>query len=565
FAWLTDTTYTQRLVLSQYLKYFSLDADISANDFIVWLREHYKIDYTVSSEDARTMIGLRYELESRVITAQDTYIFAGDASTDFISVLKERNYPGVSVETAATRVYTTKSASHILGYVGKMNAEEYETYKEDGYSIDTYIGKDGVEKAFEEYLHGTDGEMRVVYSEDTDAVVSTEILKEASNGNNVYLTLDIGLQEVAEKALEDKINEINEDRTSDNMATGGAVVVTDVKSGGILACASYPTFDISTFFDNYSDLMNDATAPLFNRAINGTYNPGSTYKMVTGFAGLKAGYISRTSTITDNGFFDKYDDYQPRCWVYSTSGGGHGPLDIVDALRYSCNVFFFTVGDAIGSAKLKAAAEEFGFGTPTGIEIGDSSGVIASKEYKNEVLGEAWYSADTLLASIGQGQNMFTPVQLSNYAATIASGGIRYRQTLLDTVMNPDYTDTVYEKEPEIAYEFTAKEKEYISILQEGMEAVANKPGGSGYDLYSNYKVTVAAKTGTVQNDSGNSNNGVFVCYAPADNPEIAIAVIIERGSAGRNVMTVTKNVMDYYFGTHVESVTINGEGVLLP
>ena len=565
FSWITEASSAQKNVLAAYFDYFDLDPDISSTDFIVWLRDHYGIDYTVSTADARTIIGLRYEMETRVIYAMEDYVFARDVSTDFISILKERNYPGVSVETATSRVYATDSAAHILGYIGKMNAEEYEIYKDQGYPMNAYVGKDGVEKAFEEYLHGSDGSMRVFYSEDTGAVVDTEILKEAVNGSNVYLTLDIGLQKAAEDALSSKIQEINEGRTSGNMATGGAVVVTDVRDGGVLAMASYPTFDISTFFDRYTELLNDSSAPLFNRAVNGIYNPGSTFKMVTGFAGLKAGYIGRYTPIEDTGIFTKYEDYQPRCWIYSSTGGGHGILDIVGALRDSCNVFFFTVGDAIGEQKLAAAAAEFGFGSPTGLEIGEASGVIATPEYKKEVLKDNWYAGDTLLASIGQSQNLCTPVQMANYVATIANGGYRNKMTLLEAVKSADFTETVLENKATVAYEFSETDKGYIAILQEGMQAVANQPGGSAYDLFSNYKVRVAAKTGTVQNDTGNSNTGVFVCYAPAYDPEIAIAVVVERGNAGRTIMNIAENVMDYYFGTHVESAVVVIDGSLVP
>ena len=565
FSWITELSSTQKNVLSAYFSYFDLPEDISATDFIVWLRDHYGIDYTFSTTDARTVIGLRYEMETRVIYAMEDYVFARDVSTDFISILRERNYPGISVETSTERVYATDYAAHILGYIGKMNAEEYAVYKEKDYPMDAYVGKAGVEKAFEEYLHGADGSMRVFFSEDTGAVVRTEVMRSAVNGSNVYLSLDIGLQKATEEALASKIQEINEGRTSGNMATGGAVVVVNVKDGSLLATASYPTFDISAFFENYTELLNDSSAPLFNRALNGTYNPGSTFKMVTGYAGLKSGFIGRYTPIEDTGVFTKYPDYQPRCWIYSSTGGGHGSLDIVEALRDSCNVFFFTVGDAVGESRLADAAAEFGFGSPTGLELGEADGVIATPEYKKTVLGDNWYAGDTLLASIGQGQNMFTPVQMANYVATIANGGYRNRLTLLDSVKSADYTEIVLKNEREVAYEVSETDKAYLSILREGMRAVANQPGGSAYDLFSKYQVPVAAKTGTVQNDTGNSNTGVFVCYAPADDPEIAISVVVERGNAGRTIMDIAKNVLDYYFDTPTEVVVIPTDGSLVP
>lgn len=565
FSYLTDTTYVQRMVLRQYFEFMSLDPNISATDFIVWLKGHYGIDYTVPTAEARVIIGLRYELETRVITAQEDYIFASDVNTEFISVIEERNFPGVSIETKTNRVYKTEYAAHLLGYLGKMNDEEYAKYKELGYPMNALIGKEGVEGAFEEYLHGSDGKVRVLYSEETDAVVGVETLAEVENGSNIYLSLDIGLQEATEHALKNKIDSMNTKRDSGNMITGGACVVLDVNTAEALAIASYPTYDLSTFIENYTELANDYTAPLFNRALWGIYNPGSTYKMVTGFAGLKDGYITDTSLIYDGGRYTEYEDYQPKCWIYNATRSGHGDLDIVNALRVSCNVFFFTVGDHIGYKKLAAAAEEFGFGSHTGIEIGDAEGIIATADYKHEVLEELWYAGDTLLAAIGQGQNRFTPLQLANYVATIANGGTRHSVTILNSIKSADYSDTIYEGKPKVAYDFTYLEKTYVATLQKGMEAVANEYGGSGYDTFAWYDIRIACKTGTVQSDT-DSNNGVFVCYAPAENPEIAIAVVIERGSSGKEIMTVARDILDYYFlDTHTHSVSVTTENVQVP
>lgn len=559
FAFLADTTYTQRFVLKQYLEFFELDPDISAIDFIIWLKDHYNIDYTIPTAEARVIIGLRYELESRVITAQNDYIFASNATSEFISILDERGYPGVSVEVKTNRVYKTEYAAHLLGYIGKMNEEEYKKYKEAGYPMDAMVGKEGVEGAFEDYLHGTDGTVRVLHSEETDAIVGMETVKEAKNGANVYLSLDIGLQEATENALRERIEQMNSERESGKMITGGGVAVVSPKTGEALAIASYPSFDISSFFENYEELVNDSTAPLFNRALYGIYNPGSTYKMVTGFTGLYTGYLTKEKLIYDGGIYTAYPDYQPRCWIYAGTHGGHGELDIVNALRVSCNVFFFTVGDNVGSRALAESAAKFGFGSHTGIEIGDAEGIIATEEYKHEVMNEPWFAADTLLASIGQGQNRFTPLQLSNYAATIANGGTRHNITLLNSVKDADYSETLLESKPTVAYEFTAQEKEYVAILQEGMDAVGNVRGGSGFDTFAGYKVRVACKTGTVQSDT-DSNNGVFVCYAPAEDPEIAIGIVVERGSSGREIMIVARDILDYYFSNRSESVSVASE-----
>lgn len=559
-----EMTSAQSYALSEYYKFFELDDTMTASDFFVWIKDHYGIDYTVPIEDARTMIGIRYELELRVIIGIDEYVFTDNATTDFIAALEERGIPGIISGIKTSRVYHTEYAAHVLGYLGKMNEEEYEHYKELGYPMDEDIGKDGLEKAFEEYLHGDDGVLKVTRSEDTRAIINTEIVKEAKQGENVYTTIDIGVQKATENALENMINSLNENRTDGSIVKGGGVAVLDVKSGGAMALASYPTFDITSFFENYTELINDDTNPLFNRATRGTYNPGSTFKMVTGFAGLCSGMISRYTPINDLGVYRKYEStgFAPRCWIYSSTGGGHGPLDIVDALRYSCNYFFYTIGDTLGADALATAARKFGFGESTGIEIGDSEGVVATPEYKETVIGDSWYAADNVLAAIGQGYNMFTPIQLANYAATIANGGVRNKVTLLDSVKSADYSKTILEKTPEVAYEFSTVEKAYVEILQEGMEAVSSV-GGSAYNVFGNYPVKVACKTGTVQSDNS-ANNGVFICYAPADDPEIAVGIVVEQGYAGATVMTIARDILDYYFGDRVETITVKAENSLV-
>lgn len=570
FSYIADQTSLQSYALSEYFDYFDIDPNISASDLIVWLKNHYGIDYTMSISDARIVIGLRYEMEIRVIVGMDEYIFTDNATTDFISVLEERGFPGVNVEISSSRVYHTEYAAHILGYIGKMNSEEYEYYKDLGYPMDAEVGKDGVEKAFEEYLHGTDGLQRVTRSEDTNSVVRREILEEVQSGCNTYLSIDIGIQEATEKALKSEILQINSTRKLEDKITGGAAVVEDVNSGEVLALASYPTFDPSTFFEDYNFLLNDETKPLFNRATNGTYSPGSTFKMVTGYAGLSSGYITRSTEIYDGGVFTTYadKDFEPTCWIYSSSGGGHGMLNIVGAIQNSCNVFFYTVGDNVGITALSNAAKLFGFGASTGIEIGDSEGVVATREYAEEVLGIGWYAADTVYAAIGQGYNLFTPVQLANYVSAIANGGTVNKLTLLNSVKSADYTETVFRNTPEILSEFSDVGKSYIDILQEGMEAVATD--GSAYSVFRNYtvdgvEISVACKTGTVQSDTTDINNGVFVCYAPADDPEIAISVVVEKGGSGAEIMSIAKEILDYYFGSRMEYITVAEEGVLIP
>ncbi|MBQ8830382.1 MAG: hypothetical protein IJ017_02140 [Oscillospiraceae bacterium] len=571
FSYIADPTNQQSYVLGKYFEFFDLDPEISASDFIIWLKDHYKIDYTMSISDARVVIGLRYEMETRVIVNIDEYVFTNNATTDFISVLEERGFPGVNVEISTSRVYHTQYAAHILGYVGKMNAEEYEYYKTLDYPMDAVIGKDGVEKAFEEYLHGADGRQKVTYSEETGAVVSREVVKEAKPGQNVYLSIDIDVQAATEHALENKILNINAEREVGDKITGGAVVVELVKTGEVLAMTSYPTFDIETFFENYSILLSDSTSPLFNRATQGTYNPGSTFKMVTGYTGLITGKYTPEDTIFDDGAYREYaesDNFAPKCWIYPTTGAGHGSMNLVDAIQNSCNVYFYTVGDIVGIDAMAASAKEFGFGATTGIEIGDSPGNLATREYKKEVLGENWFAADDVYTAIGQGHNMFTPVQLANYASTIANGGTLHKLTLLNSVKSADYTTTVYKNDTEVLHEFSPEGKEYLGYLRTGMEAVAKY--GTARNTFGSFivdgkEILVACKTGTVQSDNSETNNGIFVCYAPADDPEIAISIVVEKGGSGAEIMGIARDVMEYYFGNRTEYITVPGENTLIP
>lgn len=557
FSYIDDMSDSQRSTLDFYLEYFSLDKNISTSDLIVWMKDHYGIDYTTDLPDARKVIGIRYELELRVINNMSDYIFAEDVDTDFISVIEEQNFAGVNIQVSSRREYHTEYAAHLLGYTGLMTAEEYEQYSEDGYPMDAVVGKDGVELAFEKYLHGQDGVERVTT---TSGGATTGILtkKEAQAGSNVYLTIDIGLQAAAEAALADTIDTLNASRKENqDKATGGAIVAIDPNSGELLACASYPTYDISTLLDNYEEISQDSSNPLFNRATMGTYSPGSTFKMVTAYAALSTGKIGRWTTITDEGIYTKYKDYQPRCWIYPNN---HGTLTVVGALENSCNYFFYSVGDEMGIDTITKTAELFGFGSPTGVEIPEVSGVVSSADYKRAAIGEDWWAGDTLQSAIGQGYHQFTPIQIAAYTASIANGGTLYNTTLLNRVMSHDYQTVEYDNSPTVKNTIDNSEG-YIDVLKEGMEAVVDS--GSASAVFSNYKVDVAAKTGTVQSSTSSINTGVFVCYAPADDPEIAIAVVVEHGGSGSAITTAAKAVLDYYFAEPVSTDPVTENTIL--
>jgi len=559
FEYLADMSGQQRGRLDAYFEYFGLDPDITASDLIVWLKSHYGLDYTTPLSDARRIIGVRYELELRAIIGIPEYVFARDVSVDFVSAVLEQDLPFVTVSTSYEREYHTQHAAQILGFTGLMDAEDYEIYKELGYPLNAVVGRDGAEKAFEEYLHGTDGSVTVNTNTD-GAVISILNQTPAASGQNVYLTIDIGLQADVEKILEDTAFQINSTRSGDDeKVSGAAAVVLDIRSGGVLAAGNYPTYDPGERLSILSVLDQDPDRPLWNRAFQGLYEPGSTFKMVTAYAGLNSLYLDRWFTITDTGRYTKYPSYQPKCWIYP---GSHGSLNVVEALQVSCNYFFFKVGDTIGMDAIANAASLFGFGSKTGVEVTESAGIVASPEYKRSKLNEDWWAADTLLAAIGQSYNMFTPIQLANYVATIASGGSRLKTTLLSQVRSSDYSACTYTNTPVVAGAVD-NSKNYIDILREGMRAVTSQ-GGTAYSVFKDFPIPVAAKTGTVQSDTAQVNNGVFVCYAPADDPEIAVAIVVEHGGAGAELAAPALEILKSYFSDSTSNFAMAYENTLI-
>ncbi len=586
FAYTALSTDTQDNRLASYYEYFDLDSTMTAPELISWMRNHYEIDYTVTAEEARRIIGVRYELEIRAIVSTTDYVFATDVGTEFASYVKERSFPAVSVETTPVREYHTTYAAHILGNMGYMSGDDYQNiYKDLGYSLNDQIGLSGAESAFEKYLRGVDGE-KTVYRDESGAVIGETVNSSPTAGNNVYLTIDIMLQKAAEDALASAITDMNTEREKNNelyaqevleletagsteeptlnfqeLAEGGAVVVIDVNSGDVLASASYPTFDPSSYSQNYQQLSSDPLKPIWNRATQGTYNPGSTFKLVTAFAALKAGNITTSTLIEDKGIYTKYETFQPRCWIYP---GNHGFLNVVGAIENSCNYFFYSIADeedGVGIDAIADAAAEFGLGAKTGIEIGEATGNIASSEYKREELGEGWWRADTLIAAIGQSYNMFTPIQMANYIAAIANGGTVYSTTLLKYAVSSDYSKIVTEESPKVLNTIE-DENGYIPVLQQGMRAVAET--GTAASYFANYEIPVAAKTGTTQSDTTSMNTGVFVCYAPADDPEIAVAVVVEKGGSGAALATIAKDVLTEYFQSSSISEPYYGDNSII-
>lgn len=549
-----------------------LDSDISAPLLIKKLREVYKIPDTWSDEDARAVIGLRYELTLRQgITNLPNYIFISDADTETLSAILELNIPGLKTEASTVREYNTKYAAHILGYCSAMTTKQWEHYSqikdENGkalYNMDAQVGQGGLELAFEEYLHGVDG-IRVDRVTVDGTLVEQYYLKDENgveqkpiSGKNVEITIDLNLQRTAEESLANLITALRataqEDKHVDGSdVEGGAVVVMDVKTGQVLACASYPTYDLSTFRENWEELKDAEYAPLFNRALQATYPPGSTYKMSMVIAGTEFGAIDRTTKIRDQGVFSKYaPGFTASCLAWSQNHSSHGTITAVEALATSCNYFFYDLGDKISLSIIDSTAKGLGLGEPTGIELGEATGYRANAETKklfnaNDKDRQNWYAADQVMTAIGQSLNQFTPIQLCSYTATLANRGVRYQATFLNRVVSSDYQHLELEQKPKVLSTLSISDEAYYLYTQ-GMRAVVTS--GTAWGTFGRYPIEVAAKTGTAQHSNGSSfsDHGAFVCYAPFDNPEIAVAVYGEKAGHGTTMGRIAKEILDTYF-----------------
>lgn len=557
-----DSTWTQHF--RSFLSYRDLDSDISAAQLMKQLRSAYRIPNDWTDLEVRMVVGLRYEMELRSdMTNLAAYVLVEDVDADDLTAILELNIPGLNVETSTVREYATKYAAHILGYMGLMNPEEYEIYKEQGYSMDAYIGKTGIEAAFEEYLHGTDG-VKITEVDASGKVVAEYYTREPRAGANVETTIDIDMQVAGETALEQVILDLRENgvgsKEEGKDAEGGAVVAIDVKTGEVLVCASYPTFDLSTIGDDWNDLQEEDYGPLNNRALDLIYAPGSVYKMVVTIAGINSRTISSGEVIEDKGIYTRFEGYQPQCLIYTNSGGTrtHNRINVMEALAVSCNYYFYETGYRTGLAAIDQVAKDLGLGEKTGVELPEALGRRANEQTKKELYPDdptqnGWYSADTLQLAIGQSENRFTPMQLATYTAALANRGVRYRATFLDRVVSSDYQELIVENQPEILSTCQISDDAYYAYTN-GMRMAVNQNIGTVYSYLWNYPVKVAAKTGTAQHGAGGSDNASFVCYAPYDDPQIAIAVFVEKGAQGGNLANVAKAIMDVYFAQAEQS-----------
>ena len=523
----------------------------SSDEVMAALRKVYNIADGYTDQQARLIAGVRYGAK-----ISGGYVFAEDVPVRVISQVVDGHYAGVSTGTSSQRVYNTTYAAHILGRVSRIFAEDWDNYKDKGYSMDALVGKGGVEEAFESYLHGTNG-VKLVTTDKNGKVTGELYAKEPQPGNTVALTIDLDLQKVTEDSLAEKIGSMEQ---RDGLTRGGAAAVVSVGTGEVLALASYPTYDLSQWDEMYDTWNKDTVGrPMFNRATDGTYAPGSTFKPCTAVAALESGIVTPSTTIVDRGIYTYYTFPQPKCWIYNSYGGTHGAVNVSQAITVSCNYFFYEVGRLMGIKTLDSYATQFGLGQHTGIEIGDSAGVLASPEYA-EKIGETWTDGQTITAAIGQSYNLFTPLQLANYVATLVSGGDHYEAHLLKSAKSFDNSSVVYA--------YNKAPINHVDMADSTLEAV--KKGARGLAtgslsyVFRNCVVDVGCKTGTAET-SQKLTNGCFVAFAPYDDPQIAVCVVAEQGGGGANLAPVALDIINAYFSSASTTETIEGENTMLP
>lgn len=550
---------------------------LSANGLIKLMRKDFGLPEDMPDVDARLVAGVLYELALRSLpdpyTVTFQYVFAEDVTVELISILTDGKFDGVVIGSRSERQYNTDYAAHILGRVGDISTKEeraslnepYNAAKEAGedltgihyYQWDDKVGKDGVEKAFENYLCGLDGKRLI--TTDRDGKITSEVYSvEPKPGGTVALTIDIDFQAKVEEALANRIQEMDEkDGISER---GGAAAVVSIADSSVLALATYPSYSQRTYREDLAELSRNPGRPFVNRALSGTYSPGSTFKLCTAVAGMETGVITPTSTILTKGKYTYWKDYQPRCWIHRQTGGTHGRINVSQAIYHSCNYFFYEVGRLVGIDRLNEYVAGFGLGQPTGIELYEATGITAGPEYAQSQ-GQTWNPGDILQVSIGH-SSTFTPLQMANYVATVVRGGDRYAAHLLKDVMAYDGSELLYSYEPELL-NTVEMSPGTLAAVKKGTGDLVTKGSISGY--FKDCIVTAGAKTGSVQMGGG-LTNGVFICYAPFDNPEIAVAVVIEKGNSGSALASTAVAILNAYFSDDTAiGAALIPEGALLP
>ncbi len=566
FTFPGDSDEAKKEAAKAFLTAKSYPADIQPDEVIEKYKKKYDIKEDYTPEEIRTIVGIRYEMEQRNFSSNNPYVFASDVDIETVTTIKEQrdNFFCVTVYDEPIREYTSGTlAAHILGRVGIIDAKEYAELKDEGYGMNDHLGKQGAEKAFETYLKGKDGTNsieRKINEGETELVYSRDPVP----GNSVLLTLDKNLQQAAERALEENIKRI---AATGGPGTGqdadaGAVVVLDLNSAEVLAVASYPGYDPATFNKTYNELLQNPARPMLNRALNGVYEPGSTFKLCTAVAALETGVVSPSEIINTTGVYN-YLGHDFMCHIYRSSHSSHGAINISQAIQHSCNYFFYEMGKRMGIDPIESYARQFGLGAATGIELSgeETEGQVAGPALR-EKNGREWYPGDVLQASIGQSDNLFTPVQIANYMATLANGGSNYQVHLLKAVKSNVADQIIEETQPNIRNQVNVK-KETLDAVLAGMQLATSE--GTASAAFANFPFKTGGKTGSAQVSQG-SSNAIYVGYAPYDNPQIAIAVVVEHGASGGNASLIARDVFwEYFFGADNGETSPTPQNELLP
>ena len=534
----------------------------TADDVMEKLVEDYDLaDFSLYWQ--RVLSGIHYEMQLQAFSNVNNFVMAENVSEATVATIKENSLslPGVEIVETSTRSYEQGTVlPHVLGRVGKITAEKWKvtdengqvTYplKEKGYNMNDIIGISGLESAYEDELRGKDGVETITRNSD-GVIVNTALTTVPEPGHTVQLTIDSEFQKAVDQALAKNVEWIKNTYADSKQANAGAVVVIDVKTGGVLAASNYPSFDQNLYAAQYNEYSADENMPLFNRALQGLYTPGSTYKPSVAVAGLDTGLLNRNSTVNCTRVYTYYKDYRPRC---AQHGHGNGPIDVVNAIKWSCNIFFYDVGRRLTSDVYDAYAYKLGLGQRTGVEVSEALGHLTTKNDSN------YTESLDIQAAIGQGNTAVTPIQLATYAATLANRGTRYRTHFVKAILDSNTGETLQETQPEVM-DVVEDKGETFDLVREGMKGVAQTiPALAGYPY------TIACKTGSPQRSEGyyvgstykHYTNAAMIAYGPAEDPEIAIGVVVEYGGAGTRTGQLVADIFNAYYAMKDGTLTVD-------
>lgn len=562
--------------LKQWMKNNNIDENLNAEEVFY----KYKTKYKIKNEnilEIRKIISIRYEIEKQGYSSTKALTIAKDIPREAIAEFSENgeSFPGINISVQPVRQYTQGTlASHILGYASKISDSEYEN-KKDTYTQNDIIGKTGIEYIFEEYLKGKNGIKQIDMA--VDGTTTAEVVKdEAVAGDNVILTIDSKLQKIAEDTLNTIIQKIQSGGFGKAYnATGGSCVVMNVKTGEVLAMASCPDYNPQSFAngissEEWNNYSNNKSYPLLNKCIQSAYEPGSIFKMVTAIAGLESGSINLTDRINDTGIYKKYGA-EWKCWYYTDYHRGHGSLNVIGAIEKSCNYFFYETADRMGIDNLDKYAKYFGLGTKTGIQLpSESNGTLASKEYANSI-NASWNPGDTINAAIGQGYNKFTPLQMAKYISMVANGGNKIDVSIVKSIQDVNGKDISREDINKFVNDKLGLDssdesdditlnKQYVDAVKQGMKSVTSDESGTAYVRFKNFNIEVGGKTGSAEAGKDSNGNDIvnawFAGFAPYNDPEIAVVVMVENGGHGNYTAEAVRDIMAEYFGMNTQNVT---------